>query len=242
MGAVSRPTLKSDAENVVKRIEGVTRVVNNIEVLPLSPMDDGIRRAGCRAIYGDPSLSTRYGFRALPSIHIIVKNGHVTLEGVVANEGDKNLINLRANGVPDVFGVDRTICKSKGTRSRLIQVDIASRRGLVWIFFGLLEKLVKLLLQYSAVRLFHFHLLAKDLVATPRLSFELSHRCRQILDGWRLLRDCMRDHRARLRVDLQEGVATGTLDLKQAWAIVPILALPARRDPSPATSDFGDCD
>jgi hyperosmotically inducible protein len=105
LGAVARPTLKSDAENVTKRVEGVTQVVNNIEVLPLSPMDDRIRRAEYRAIYGDPALSTRYGFRALPSIHIIVKNGNVTLEGVVANEGDKNLVNIRANGVSGVFAV-----------------------------------------------------------------------------------------------------------------------------------------
>jgi hyperosmotically inducible periplasmic protein len=109
LGAVTRPTLKSDAENVVKRIEGVTRVNNEIEVLPLSPMDDRIRIAQYRAIYGDPALSTRYGFRALPSIHIIVKNGHVTLEGVVANEGDKNLIGIRANGVPGVFSVTNNL-------------------------------------------------------------------------------------------------------------------------------------
>jgi hyperosmotically inducible protein len=109
LGAVTRPTLKSDAQNVVKRIEGVTQVVNNIEVLPLSPMDDGIRRAEYRAIYGDPSLSTRYGFRALPSIHIIVRNGNVTLEGVVANDADKNLINIRANGVSGVFGVTNNL-------------------------------------------------------------------------------------------------------------------------------------
>jgi hyperosmotically inducible protein len=109
MGSVTRPTLKSDAENVAKRVEGVTRVLNNIEVLPLSPMDDQIRRAEYRAIYGDPTLSTRYGFRALPSIHIIVKNGHVTLEGVVANEGDKNLIGIRANGVSNVFSVTNNL-------------------------------------------------------------------------------------------------------------------------------------
>jgi len=105
MGAVVRPVLKSDAENVVKRIEGVTQVINEIKVLPPSPMDDQIRRAVYRAIYGDPALSTRYGFRAVPSIHIIVENGRVTLEGVVANEMDKNLCNLRANGVPNVFSV-----------------------------------------------------------------------------------------------------------------------------------------
>jgi hyperosmotically inducible protein len=109
LGQVTRPTLKSDAENVVKRIEGVGQVVNNIEVLPLSPMDDQTRAAVYRAIFGDPSISTRYGFRALPSIHILVKNGHVTLEGMVANEGDKNLINIRANGVSNVFSVTNNL-------------------------------------------------------------------------------------------------------------------------------------
>lgn len=105
MGAVVRPVLKSDAENVVKRIEGVTQVINEIKVLPPSPMDDQIRRAEYRAIYGDPMLSTRYGYRAVPSIHIIVEGGHVTLEGVVANEMDKTLCYTRANGVPNVFSV-----------------------------------------------------------------------------------------------------------------------------------------
>ncbi len=105
VGAVTRPTLKSSAENVTKRIEGVTKVTNNIEVLPLSPMDDQIRMAEYRAIYGDSALSTRYGYRALPSIHIIVRNGQVTLEGVVANQSDKDLVNIRAKGVPNVFSV-----------------------------------------------------------------------------------------------------------------------------------------
>jgi hyperosmotically inducible protein len=109
LGSVTRPTLKSDAENVVKRIEGVTKVDNQIKVLPLSSMDDRIRIAEYRAIYGDPMLSTRYGYRALPSIHIIVENGHVTLEGVVANEGDKNLVGIRANGVPGVFSVTNNL-------------------------------------------------------------------------------------------------------------------------------------
>jgi hyperosmotically inducible protein len=109
LGAVTRPTLKSDAERVVKRIEGVAKVENNIEVLPPSPMDEQIRIAEYRAIYGDPALSTRYGFRALPSIHIIVKNGHVRLEGVVANKADKDIVNVRANGVPNVFSVDNQL-------------------------------------------------------------------------------------------------------------------------------------
>lgn len=105
LGAVTNPVLRSDAENVVRRIEGVTRVINNIEVLPLSPMDWQIRRAEFRAIYGDPQIGDRYGHQALPSIHILVKNGNVTLEGIVANEFDKNLINMRANAVHGVFSV-----------------------------------------------------------------------------------------------------------------------------------------
>jgi hyperosmotically inducible protein len=105
LGQVTRPTLKSDAGNVAKRVEGVTEVDNQIEVLPLSPMDDQIRMAAYRAIYGDATLGTRYGYRAVPSIHIIVKNGHITLEGVVANQGDKNLIGIRTNGVRNAFGV-----------------------------------------------------------------------------------------------------------------------------------------
>lgn len=109
LGKVVRPTLKSSAENVVKRIEGVSNVVNKIEVLPLSNMDNQIRFAVARAIYGDPMIGDRYGNRALPSIHVIVENGHVTLEGVVANQGDKNLINIRANSVPNVFSVDNEL-------------------------------------------------------------------------------------------------------------------------------------
>jgi hyperosmotically inducible periplasmic protein len=108
-GDVTNPVLKSDAENVVKRVEGVTHVINKINVLPLSPMDNQIRRAEFRAIYGDPQIGDRYGHQALPSIHIIVNNGHVTLEGVVANEGDKNLINIRANSVPNVFSVQNNL-------------------------------------------------------------------------------------------------------------------------------------
>jgi hyperosmotically inducible protein len=113
LGAVVRPTLKSDAENVVKRIEGVTQVVNQIEVLPLSPNDDRIRLALYRAIYGDPQIGDRYGHQALPSIHIIVKNGNVVLEGVVANEFDKNLINVRSNSVPGVFHVENRLVVQK---------------------------------------------------------------------------------------------------------------------------------
>jgi len=108
LGQVVRPTLKSDAENAVKSIEGVASVNNQIEVLPVSPMDDQLRRAVYRAIYGDTVLS-RYGMSALPSIHIIVKNGNVTLEGVVDSESDKNLANLRASAVPNVFSVTNNL-------------------------------------------------------------------------------------------------------------------------------------
>ncbi len=109
MGQVVRPTLKSDAEGVVKRIEGVERVVNNIEVLPLSSFDDRIRLAEYRTIYGYPGLGDRYGHRADPSIHIIVKNGNVALVGVVGNEMDKNIAGIRANEVAGVFSVSNNL-------------------------------------------------------------------------------------------------------------------------------------
>jgi hyperosmotically inducible protein len=98
--------IKSDAEAAVKRVKGVTRVVNNIKELPLSPMDWQIRKAEERAIYGDPEIGTRYGYQALPSIHIIVDNGHVTLTGVVDNKMDDTLVRMRANAVPNVFSVN----------------------------------------------------------------------------------------------------------------------------------------
>jgi osmotically-inducible protein OsmY len=101
----AEPTLKSDAENAVKHIEGVERVNNQIEVLPTSPMDDQIRRAEYRAIYSQDLLS-RYGVGNLQSIHIIVKNGHVTLEGFVDSQQDKDAATLYAKGVSNVFSVD----------------------------------------------------------------------------------------------------------------------------------------
>ena len=97
--------IKSDAERVVKKVPGVTQVVNNIKVLPLSDIDWQIRRAMVRAIYGDSSIGMRYGYQALPSIHIIVENGNVTLEGVVDNQFDDTLIRTKANTVPGVFSV-----------------------------------------------------------------------------------------------------------------------------------------
>src|SRR5271168_5340490 len=103
-GQVVRPTLKSDAENVVKKVEGVTAVTNEIEVLPNSPNDDRIRRAVYRAIFSKAELD-RYAMGAVPAIHIIVKNGNVTLVGVVSSEMDKNVANITANGVSGVFKV-----------------------------------------------------------------------------------------------------------------------------------------
>jgi hyperosmotically inducible protein len=107
-GQVVRPTLKSDAEAVTKGVEGVDRVVNKIEVLPTSNFDDRIRIAEYRAIYLRSGFE-RYAIQSMPPIHIIVKNGNVTLTGVVANEGDKNLVGIRANGVSGVFSVTNNL-------------------------------------------------------------------------------------------------------------------------------------
>ena len=108
LGEVVRPTLKSDSENVVKRIEGVEKVENQIEVLPPSPMDDGLRIRLFHEIYGYPALE-KYALGVQKPIRIIVKNGRVALEGVVDNESDKNLAGLRANGVPGIFSVTNNL-------------------------------------------------------------------------------------------------------------------------------------
>jgi hyperosmotically inducible protein len=107
-GAVINPTLKTDAANAVKHIEGIDKVIDQVEVLPPSPTDDQIRRAEYRAIYSQGTLS-RYGLGSLQSIHIIVKGGHVTLEGTVDTEADKNAAGIYANGVPDVFSVTNNL-------------------------------------------------------------------------------------------------------------------------------------
>jgi len=107
-GQVTRPTLKSDAERVVKRIEGVGKVVNNIDVLPLSPNDDSLRLATYRAIFSRPGLD-RYALMAVPPIHIIVKNGNITLVGVVATQADKDQAGIYANGVSGAFKVTNNL-------------------------------------------------------------------------------------------------------------------------------------
>ena len=108
LGQVSRPSLKSDAQNAIKHIEGVDQVVNQIEVLPTSPMDDGLRIRLFRAIYGFPSLE-KYDLGVQKPIRIIVNNGHVTLEGVVDNDADKNTAGIRANSVSGVFSVTNNL-------------------------------------------------------------------------------------------------------------------------------------
>ena len=111
-GQVSNPTLKKDAENVVKHIEGVEKVNNQIEVLPLSTMDQELRLRLYRAIYGFAALE-KYAMPVIKPIRIIVKNGNVTLEGVVDSQGDKDLVNLRANGVSGVFSVTNNLVVPK---------------------------------------------------------------------------------------------------------------------------------
>lgn len=104
-GEVVRPTTKSDAGGRVKRIDGVRRVENNIEVLPLSSNDDRLRRALYRTLFGSNSPLFRYGRQPVPSIHLIVKRGHATLKGVVANRSDAQIAYMRARGVPGLFSV-----------------------------------------------------------------------------------------------------------------------------------------
>ena len=108
LGQVVTDTLKRDAESRVKGIEGVTKITNNIEILPASPNDDRIRRATYRAIFGDPALEI-YSMGSVQPIHIIVKNGHVTLEGTVLGQGHKQLAGMRANSVSGVFSVTNNL-------------------------------------------------------------------------------------------------------------------------------------
>jgi hyperosmotically inducible protein len=108
LGQVVRPTLKSDAENAVKRIEGVEHVDNQIEVLPPSPSDSRLRMRLFRAIYGYPALQ-KYDLGVQKPIRIIVKNGRATLEGTVDSEADKNMAGVRANSVSGLFSVTNNL-------------------------------------------------------------------------------------------------------------------------------------
>jgi BON domain len=107
-GEVTRPVLKYDAENAVKHIAGVSGVTNDIKVLPLSRYDDLIRIATYRAVFGRDSMY-RYAMGAIPSIHIIVDNGKVTLVGMVSNKMDSIIANMAANTVPGVFSVTNNL-------------------------------------------------------------------------------------------------------------------------------------
>ena len=107
-GAVRNPSVKSDAESAVKRIEGVEKVDNQIQVLPPSPSDDRIRLQLYRSIYGYPPLQ-RYALGVIKPIRIIVKGGHVELDGVVDSVGDKQLVEIRAKGVPGIFSVTNNL-------------------------------------------------------------------------------------------------------------------------------------
>jgi hyperosmotically inducible protein len=113
-GQVVRPTTKSDAAARVARIAGVDRVVNDIEVLPLSPFDDSIRVRAYRAVFSRGGLY-RYAMGANPSIHIVVDQGHVTLEGVVSNRMDSQLAYMAASGVPGVFSVTNNLHVASGS-------------------------------------------------------------------------------------------------------------------------------
>ena len=113
LGYARRPSLKSDAAAAVKGIEGVESVDNQIRVLPLSPFDDQIRAAAYRAVYGNQNF-WNYAIMAVPSIHIIVDNGKVTLEGVVGSELDKNLAFSQVSGIPGTFSVTNNLKVVKG--------------------------------------------------------------------------------------------------------------------------------
>ena len=138
-GAASRPTLKDSAERVVKKVEGVEQVVNKMEVLPLSNMDDGVRARVYAAIYGNSVLRRYNPNRGTPMwvspariaggitndpppgfhpIHIIVKNGNVILAGVVDNEGDKNIANIQANSVSGVFSVENNLMVASDSKPK----------------------------------------------------------------------------------------------------------------------------
>ena len=108
-GQVVQPSTRKDAERRVRKLQGVERVVNNIEVLPLSGFDDSIRANTYRALFGWNSPLFRYGRGVNPSIHIVVDGGHVTLEGVVSSEGDRRLAYIRASSVPGVFSVTNNL-------------------------------------------------------------------------------------------------------------------------------------
>jgi len=116
-GRVTRPTLKSDADAVVKRIPGIATVINQIEVLPLSTSDNRIRWAAYRALFNYNSPLFRYGLGGDPNIHIIVKNGHVTLKGVVSSASDKQIASMYMQHVFGVFSVTNELMVAQAARA-----------------------------------------------------------------------------------------------------------------------------
>ncbi|MCA1619218.1 MAG: BON domain-containing protein [Acidobacteria bacterium] len=116
-GQVVRPSTREGAERRVSKLAGVERVVNNIEVLPLSSFDDRVRVSAYRTLFGRNSPLFRYGRGTDPSIHIVVARGHLTLEGVVANEGDRRLANALVNSIPGVFSVTNNL-RAESERAR----------------------------------------------------------------------------------------------------------------------------
>ena len=115
-GAVRNAVVSDEAQASVKHIEGVERVVNNIEILPASFNDDRIRGQVARAVFSDPRMSS-YAIQPVPPIHIIVKNGHVDLVGVVRTKTDADSAFIRANGVPGVFSVNNNLRVEQPARS-----------------------------------------------------------------------------------------------------------------------------
>ena len=117
-GEVTQPYKKDELGKIVASIPGVTAVTNDLKVLPFSTFDDRLRIQVARAIYGDPVLS-RYGMGAIPSIHIIVDNGHVTLTGSVATENDRQVAFIRASGAGLAFGpVDNRLSVEQPAKSK----------------------------------------------------------------------------------------------------------------------------
>lgn len=113
-GKVAHPATKADAEHALRRIVGATAVNNQIELLPCSPADDRLRKALYRAVYGHPALET-LAIRAIPPIHLIVENGHVTLEGAVPNPAVRSIAELQANSVTGVFSVTNKLLVDSDT-------------------------------------------------------------------------------------------------------------------------------
>ncbi len=104
MGRVTRPELKRQVEEVVRNIEGVRSVTDEIQVLASSPADEWLRYALYEAIYGDPALN-HYAFRHIPPIYILVSRGQVTLLGAVDNIWDRQIAEVEAVQLPGVVSV-----------------------------------------------------------------------------------------------------------------------------------------